>query len=127
MPVTGLDHVNIVTTDLEGTKRFYKDLLGLVDGDTSSLPPGLNPNWLADPSGRSIIHLQRFDPARHAEPGGATAAVDHVALECTDFEGMQARCEALGVAYRTGLGGATFRQLLVTDPNNVRLELNFRG
>jgi len=127
MAVQGLDHINIVTHDLEGTKQFYKDLLGLVDGDTSALPPGFKPNWLADPSGRSIIHLQRFDPARHAQPGGATAAIDHVALDCADYDGMVARCSALGVEYRTGLAGASFRQLFVTDPNDVQLELNFRS
>lgn len=127
MPVTGLDHVNIVTTDLEATKRFYKDLLGLVDGDTSALPPGISANWLADPSGRSIIHLQRFDPARHARPGGATAAIDHVALDCDDYEGIVQRCTAMGVEYRKGLGLASFRQLFVTDPNDVLLELNFRS
>jgi len=127
MPVTGLDHVNIVTRDLAGTKRFYKDLLGLVDGDTSSLPAGIVAHWLADPAGRNIIHLQHFDPERHGSPGTATGAIDHVALDCTDYDGMVARCTALGVEHRTGLAGASFRQLFVTDPNNVLLELNFRG
>jgi len=37
------------------------------------------------------------------------------------------RCAALGVEYRTGLAGASFRQLFVTDPNDVQLELNFRS
>jgi hypothetical protein len=40
---------------------------------------------------------------------------------------MVARCAKLGVACREGIAGANFRQLFVTDPNGVRLELNFRG
>ena len=128
MPATGLDHVNIITTDLDRTKRFYRDVLGLVDGDTSSIPPGVEVHWLADPSGISVIHLLRHDPARHAEPGegSPTGTIDHVAFNCTDYDGMIARCAELGVACRIGFAGPAFRQLFITDPNGVVLELNFR-
>jgi catechol 2,3-dioxygenase-like lactoylglutathione lyase family enzyme len=129
MSVCGLDHVNIVTADLAGTKQFYKDLLGLTDGDTSALPAGVEAHWLADPTGRSIIHLQRFDPARHGagRSSGPTGSIDHVALDCTNYDGVRARCEALGVPYREGLVSPHFSQLFVTDPNDVVLELNFRS
>lgn len=128
MAVTGLDHVNIVTADIEGTKRFYKTLLGLVDGDTSAVPPGIEVHWLADASGRSIIHLQRTDAQSRGTANLArnTGAIDHVAFDCDDFTGMQARCAALGVPHRTGLVTDGLSQLFVTDPNNVLLELNFR-
>lgn len=129
MAVKGLDHINIVTGDLAGTKHFYRELLGLVEGDMSALPPGVEAHWLADRSGRQIIHLQRYCPERHgpARPGGATGSIDHVALDCDDFDGMVARCAALGVPCREGIAGASFRQLFVTDPNDVVLELNSRG
>jgi catechol 2,3-dioxygenase-like lactoylglutathione lyase family enzyme len=130
MPAIGLGHVNIVTHDIEGTKRFYKDLLGLVDGDTSSLPPQVEAHWLADPEGRSIVHLQRPREGRHPDErlAGPTGAIDHLAFDCTDFDAMLAHCEALGLPCRiNAMAGATFRQLFVTDPNNVLLELNFRS
>ncbi|MFC3173194.1 VOC family protein [Novosphingobium bradum] len=129
MPVSGLNHVNIVTADLEATRRFYIDLLGLAEADTSFLPAGIKATWLADPAGRPIVHLQRHDPARHGadRAGGPTGAIDHVAFDCEDFEAMQARCAALGLDFRAvDLGGAGFRQLFLTDPNGVKLELNFR-
>ena len=129
MAVNGLDHINIVTDDIAGTKAFYKHVLGLVDGDTSGLPPGIVAHWLADPSGRSIIHLQSPKPERQgAEGAGAgTGSIDHVALDCSDPEAVRARCAELGVACREGVVGASFRQLFVTDPNDVVLELNFRS
>jgi hypothetical protein len=41
---------------------------------------------------------------------------------------MKARCEEMGLEYRaTELPGANFRQLFVSDPDNVLLELNFRS
>ena len=40
---------------------------------------------------------------------------------------VKARCEEMGLDYRAvELPGADFRQLFVTDPDNVLLELNFR-
>ena len=128
MSVSGLDHVNIVTTDIAGTRQFYCDLLELKIAETPMLPAGMVVNWLADSAGRPIIHLQQFNPERHgAEPRtGPTGAVDHVALECQDFDAVAARCEERGVPFRTNLVGSMFSQIFVTDPNGVLLELNFR-
>lgn len=129
MAVNGLDHINIVTDDIAGTKDFYKRLLGLIDGDTSGLPEGIVAHWLAEPSGQSIIHLQRRNPERHGAErlGVGTGSIDHVALDCSGYDTVRARCAELGVPVREGLAGASFRQLFVTDPNNVLLELNFRS
>jgi len=130
MPVLGLGHVNIVTRDLAGTKRFYKDLLGLVDAEHPPFGPGIVVNWLADEAGRPILHLQSYDPARHNDPDApTTGSIDHVAFDCADFDAVLARCESLGVAARATapIPGAGFRQIFVTDPNGVVLELNFAG
>lgn len=129
MPVRGLDHINIVTTDLAGTKQFYHDVLGLTDAQMPPLPPYIEAHWLADRQGRPIIHLQRHNPERHGADRASepTGTIDHVALDCEDFAGMLARCEQLGVPCRVSNPVSnTFRQLFVTDPNNVVLELNFR-
>ena len=125
MPVCGLNHVNIVTRDLAASKRFYRDLLGLAEVDTSGILPGIEVHWLADPAGHAVIHLQRHDPARHGDDQSA-GTIDHVAFSCEDFDGMRARCADLGVACRAvEAAGAPFRLLFVTDPNGVQLELNF--
>src|SRR5262250_2375375 len=52
MPVESLDHVNIITADLEGTARFYAELFGLEPRDG---PPPLthaNARWMYDAAGR---------------------------------------------------------------------------
>ena len=57
-----------------------------------------------------------------------TGSIDHVALACDDFAGIVRRCEELGVAHRVNdRKDADLRQVFVTDPNNVTLELNFAG
>ena len=129
MPVAGLDHVNIVTRDMAGTLAFYRTVLGLGDSEVPPMPPGYVVNWLADAAGRAIVHVQQYDAARHGPAAVAAPAgpIDHVALECQDFDGMVAHCDALGLAYRvSGVAGRSFRQLFLTDPNGIVLELNFR-
>lgn len=128
MPVKGLDHVNIIAADLDETARFYEDLLGLRYGGRPAemnFPGG----WLYDDGDRAIIHVMTQDPARHGDAerkGMPTGSIDHVALACAGFAGVVARCEELGIAHRVNdRKYGDFRQIFVTDPNNVTLELNF--
>jgi catechol 2,3-dioxygenase-like lactoylglutathione lyase family enzyme len=128
MQVDGINHVNIVADDLDATVRFYETVVGL----KAKLPPmvseGFQGRWLCDAKGDPIIHVLRFDAERH---GGRTlgpelGAIDHVALTCRDYDGMVARCDDLAVVYRTNdLSQFGLRQIFVTDPNDVLLELNF--
>lgn len=128
MQVNGLDHVNIIAADLDETVRFYQDVLGFRFGSRPSemdFPGG----WLLDAQGRAIIHLITFDPARHGAQerrSMPTGSIDHIALACADFAGMVKRCEELGVAHRVNdRQYGDLRQVFITDPNNVTLELNF--
>ena len=130
MQVKGLDHVNIIASDLDATVAFYGDLLGFRAEPTPGAPMGFQGRWLVDGSGRPSIHLMEWNEQRHAglERGSATGSIDHVALVCDDFDGMVRRCEELGVEHRVNdRQFGNFRQVFVTDPNNVTLELNFGG
>jgi catechol 2,3-dioxygenase-like lactoylglutathione lyase family enzyme len=130
MPVTGVNHVNIIAEDLDETCRFYADLLGFKRGETPGKAMGFNGAWLLDDTDRPIIHLMAYHAERHAglDRGSATGAIDHVALTCEDFAGTLRRCEELGVEHRVNdRQFADLRQIFVTDPNNVALELNFAG
>jgi catechol 2,3-dioxygenase-like lactoylglutathione lyase family enzyme len=133
MPVKGVNHVNIIAGDLDETCRFYSDLLGFRRGETPGAAQGniggFKGAWLLDAADRPIIHLMAWNEERHgADRGAATGSIDHVALTCEDFAGTLARCEELGVEYRVNdRQFADLRQIFVTDPNNVALELNFAG
>lgn len=130
MPVQGLDHVNIIAADLDETTRFYQDVLGL---EYAPRPAEMTfaGGWLRDAAGRAIIHLIVYDEARHGPTPRRempTGSIDHVALMCEDFAGTVRRCEELGVPHRINdRKYGTLRQIFLTDPNNVTLELNFTG
>jgi catechol 2,3-dioxygenase-like lactoylglutathione lyase family enzyme len=130
MRVNGLNHVNIVASDIERTIEFYETVLGMRAAEIPMAPAGFTGRWIYDEAEQPIIHVQAYNPERHGEGHGAdtTGPIDHVALTCSDFEGMVRRCEALGLEHRINdRQFGDLRQVFVTDPDNVVLELNFPG
>ena len=130
MQVNALDHVNIITDQLDATATFYAQLLNLERRDG---PPPLRAEhvqWMHDASGRPVLHLNSVDCPRafdrNVEPGALTGAIHHVALNCSGFDTVTAGLEAAGADYRVNrIDSIGLRQIFTTDPNNVLLELNF--
>ena len=130
MAITGLDHVNSVTERMDETVAFYSELLGLTRDTIPVQIKGIRGAWMRDASGAAIFHLNAYDPARHgperARPEAGTGPVDHVALRASDFDGLLARVEAMGLEHKVNhFSDIGLRQIFVEDPNHVRLEFNF--
>jgi len=124
MRVSGIDHVNISTQDVEASARFYADVLDL---DPQIAAWGrMTPEqgrWLFDHEGQAIIHLRKFEA-----DGSSTGPIDHVALKCSGMENMVARLKARGIDHRVNnMQFAGLKQIFVTDPHGISLELNFTG
>ena len=131
MKVQALDHVNIITSDLDGTCTFYAELLGL---ERRNAPPPLTPRWaqwMYDGEERAILHINSLDCPRTFERDvaqGPTGSIHHVALRCDGFQEMVARLKARGAEHQINLIDAIgLRQIFTMDPNGVLLELNFFG
>lgn len=129
MAVEALDHVNIVTADLDRAERFYRDLLGL---QSQAVPPPLTPEtarWLCDRSGRAIFHLNSMDCGRQFDrdlSAGPTGPLHHVALRCTGYSELLERISGMGLDHRLNeVTAKRLRQIFVHDPDGVLLELNF--
>jgi catechol 2,3-dioxygenase-like lactoylglutathione lyase family enzyme len=129
--ILALDHVNIITADLEGSARFYAQVFGLERRDG---PPPLTPQtgqWMFDDAGRAMIHLNSLDAPRAYDRDivpGPTGALHHVALGCSGHDAMIARLEAAACDYQRNFVAAIgLRQIFVRDPNEVLFELNFFG
>jgi catechol 2,3-dioxygenase-like lactoylglutathione lyase family enzyme len=131
MKVNALDHVNIITADLDGTARFYAELFGLERRDG---PPPLTPataQWMYDDAGRAIFHINSLDCVRTYDRDvapGPTGSIHHVALNCSGYEEMLTRLDARGMDRQLNLVEVIgLRQIFTIDPNGVLLELNFFG
>ncbi|MEX3918837.1 VOC family protein [Paraburkholderia sp. BR10872] len=98
-----LDHVTLVTPDLEGTCRFFRDIVGLEDG---TRPPfRVGGHWLYA-NGRPVTHLVEATEAARL-PGGSSALVapriDHVAFRVApgvEWRALVERLAARRVQYQ---------------------------
>jgi catechol 2,3-dioxygenase-like lactoylglutathione lyase family enzyme len=128
MTVEGLNHINIVARDMDATARFYAEVLGMEVDTRPGVPANYKGCWISDTAGRPIVHVQQHNPERHGPVEDhlqRMGALDHVALSCSGFDEVRARCEELGVPTRINDGNYGLRQIFVTDPDGVVLELNF--
>ena len=136
MALTKLAHFTIRTTDVEASRRFYVEILGLSVG---ARPPFTFPGLWLYAGEADVVHLIGMDANSAAEvrayledrdeaPAGGTGALDHIAFQATGWGETRARCDAAGIAYteRTvpSLGQ---HQVFIRDPSGVVIELNYAG
>jgi len=134
MSLTRLDHYSIRTDDLDTTRNFYVDVLGMVDGDRPPFPfPGY---WLYC-GDRPVVHLIGLDPeGAHGlidymgedrdQAFKGSGALDHVAFNADDLDGMRQRLDGLAVDYRErDVPNLPLHQLFIEDPNGITVEINF--
>ena len=134
-----LNHYSIRTTDLDASRRFYADVLGLSVGPRPEFPfPGL---WMyrgdhADMANAvvHIIGIDRNDPqglkqylGDRAETSLAgSGAVDHIAFYADGLAAMLAHLRAQGVPFRErSVPSVGLHQLFLDDPCGVMIELNY--
>jgi catechol 2,3-dioxygenase-like lactoylglutathione lyase family enzyme len=126
MPLNGLHHYTLRPVDLEATKDFYVDLLGLEIGYR---PPLAFPGYWLYTGGEPTVHLigpresERGLPPREA---GETGLLDHIAFSCTGLAAMKGKLAERGVAYEERVIPRDGQvQLFLKDPNGVAVELNY--
>ena len=131
MALTKLDHVLVLTEDIEGTRDFYRDALGLEVGER---PPLEFPGYWLYAEGVPCLHVaDRGAYTAHSEttgisaspPARGTGALDHLAFSEDDHDEAVARLERAGVEARQNtVPGIGMRQLFFEDPNGVMIEVN---
>ncbi|MGE0422560.1 MAG: VOC family protein [Reyranellaceae bacterium] len=127
-----LQHYTIEPVDLEATKQFYIDVLGLEDGDRP--PLGFPGYWLYS-GGVPTVHLlgpRQARPGVKVRPAGVkmedTGRLDHIAFAATGFDAMRRHLRDKGVEFRENIIPRTgAAQLFLFDPDGVGVELNFES
>jgi catechol 2,3-dioxygenase-like lactoylglutathione lyase family enzyme len=125
MKIGLIDHINIQTTDLAKTCRFYESVLGMKVGWRPEFPfPGA---WLYV-GDRPVVHLIGRDPGDPQSPARNSGTVDHVAFAGEGFLELIERIEREGIPYDVrDVPGLKQRQLFMLDPNNVKVEIVLTG
>jgi len=134
MPLHHVEHFLVLVDDLEATRDWYRDVLGLEEGPHPDF--GFPVYWMYL-NGTDVVHIGQS--ARTAQPAQSqylgrlaqasadgTGALDHIAFRATGLPKMLEHLQAKGIKFsqRRANGQALF-QLFFLDPNGLKIELNF--
>jgi len=123
MQVLGIDHATIRTPKLSETRAFFEQVLGLKAGPTPAFKEPVI--WLYGAEGHDVVHLIE---AEAEQAPSAVSSINHFALRIADYDKTVAELKAKGIPIQTeSTPGNELRQIYLTDPNGVRIELNCPG
>ena len=121
-----MEHLLVLTDDIDETRDFYSSALGLEVGERPPLEfPGY---WLYAEDVPCVHVADRAAYTAHSKRVGIPAsaeAVDHVAFSGASYEEAIGRLERAGVEVATNAVPAVgLRQLFFQDPNGLKIEIN---
>ena len=133
---SGLEHVLVLSDDIDATRDFYRDVVGLRVGPRPALEfPGY---WLYADARSACVHVaERHAYLKHAvslglpasgvgSPGSGGGTIDHIAFDERDYEAAATRVQAAGLTPVENVVPGGPRQLFIDDPNGVRVEINVK-
>jgi catechol 2,3-dioxygenase-like lactoylglutathione lyase family enzyme len=117
-----MDHFTILTTSVDETVAFYRDILGFEPGPRPAFPfPGA---WLYN-DGKAVLHVV----AKAEIPKGG-GVLDHIAFWGTGLRGYLEKLKSRGLTYdlrrlpESGHAAGVW-QLFFHDPSGARVEIDF--
>ena len=116
-----MNHFTVLTNDLDATRAFYIDILGLSEGFRPDL--GFPGAWLYV-GGEAILHIV----AGRGVPANPRGVIDHMAFSARDLRAVAARLTEHKIEYDLRrLPEAGTWQLFCLDPSGARVELDFEA
>jgi len=132
MTITHMQHYMVLSKDLEKTRQFYCDVLGLRTGPRP--PFDFEGLWIyvGEVAAVHVATQSSYeDTGRLADAGShrhGSGSVDHIAFAANDYDALIASFNRHGVKYRaTQVPGSDLRQLFVLDPDGIQIEINIRA
>src|SRR5437764_4808419 len=111
--VTQIDHVSVLITDVEQSRRFYRDILGLKE---IPKPKTFDFSVLWFDLGNQQLHLL-------LKPQPDTVSPRHFALRVKDVQAARAHCRAHGLAIQETTPIPFCDRFFLADPDSNRLEV----
>ncbi len=127
--ITGVSHVDISVTDLAASKRWYGELLGMVElfGGRND-ERGYDVQYLMEPNSGVVMGFEQHD-ANPGEPfDEVRVGLDHLSWSVESREELDAwlaRLDERGIQHSGITEEPMWDVLVFRDPDNVQLELIF--
>ena len=133
MPLLKMEHYLVLTDNIERTKDFYIDVIGLQLGFRADL--GFPGYWLY--LGETpVIHIAEWQTyTTHSNksdipvstPSAGTGAFDHIAFNGYNAQEMIDKLNLLKIVFKQNdVPMVGLVQLFLFDPNGIKIELNYR-
>ena len=118
MPIEGMNHFNVLSDDVDATRRFYVGVLGMVEGERPPFGfPGL---WLYA-GGHPILHI-----SGGKLPAQRSGVIEHIAFTSTGLAATVAQLKRHGIEHTLDRQvGTGIWQVFCHDPMGARVELDF--
>ena len=118
MGIQGMNHFNVLTDDVEATRRFYVGILGLTEGPRP--PFTFGGIWLYA-GGKPILHV-----SEHELPRSRAGVIDHIAFSSRDLKGTLSKLDRNAIPYSVSKQVETgIWQVFFHDPMGAKVELDF--
>ena len=134
MPISHIEHILVSTDDMDGTRDWYAQVLGMHEG----WHPEFNfPVYWMYLGEVDVVHIgpsaskagsnqQTYLGRLGQNTGNGTGALDHIAFRATGLAQMKEHLARLKVDYKERrANGQALYQLFFFDPNGIKIELNF--
>lgn len=133
MPLSQLQHFLVQAQDVEATRKWYIDVLGLQPGYTPDFKFPVHWLYLGEQDvmhltqgGKNVTENRRNYLGQQSDSVQGTGVIDHIAFHATGLLEMIAHFERLGVAFKERqVSSQGLYQLFLFDPNGIKIELNF--
>lgn len=130
MGLLSFEHFLVCADDIEKTKEFYVDLLGLELGVRPDF--GFPGYWLYL-NGSACVHVadrkiynEQVQYLGQREINSGTGPIDHIAFNGEDMASFRTRLDNAGVEYKHRvIPDFNVEQLFINDPDGIMVELNF--
>ncbi len=119
MAIEGMNHFTVLSSDLEKSKNFYVEVLGLTEGYRP--PFAFSGAWLYAGT-QAILHIMAGKPM----PSNAAGVIDHMAFTANNLQATVDCLKKHGIQYDLHrLKGLEIWQLFCHDPDGAKVELDF--
>lgn len=117
-PIQHLEHWTLVASDIERTKRFYRDVLGA----TEPRRAGPGPECMA--LGNTTIDF--FPASGDRQPAPAPGQHHAYIVRLEDYDAWVEHLQTQGVAHRRATHGLRWMSIYLHDPDGYQFELTVK-
>ena len=128
-----LEHFLIQTADMAATRDWYVKVLGFTEGEHPDFKFPVC--WLYIGStdvihitegGKNVSENRKKYLGQQSDAVHGTGVIDHVAFRCTGLAEMSEHLTSIGMSFsKRQVDDQGLFQLFLTDPNGIKVELNF--